>query len=107
MVRIASGSLPTTSRCLMLSVARFSFLVVLLACFPDTVRCQTPTDPADARPLPATPPLTADAYVPVTAAQRVDWIVDGTVGRQSLTIVGPLATAWQTGFNTPEEWGRG
>ena len=51
--------------------------------------------------------LTADKYVPITTEQRVDWIVDGVVGRQSLTIVGPLATAWQTAFNTPEEWGRG
>ena len=39
--------------------------------------------------------------------QRIDWIVDGTVGRRSLTVVGPLATVWQTGFNSPEEWGRG
>jgi hypothetical protein len=59
--------------------------------------CQS-TDPA---------PVTAEAYVPITPAQRVDWIVDGTIGKRSLTLVGPLATAWQTAFNTPEEWGRG
>lgn len=53
------------------------------------------------------PPLTAEAYVPVTTPQRADWIVDGAIGRKSLFVVGPLATAWQTGFNTPEEWGRG
>jgi len=53
------------------------------------------------------PPVTAETYVPVTPAQRVDWIVDGTIGKRSLTVVGPLATAWQTAFNTPEEWGRG
>jgi hypothetical protein len=51
--------------------------------------------------------VTADAYIPITSAERVDWIVDGTIGRRSLTIVGPLAVAWQTAFNTPEEWGRG
>jgi len=45
--------------------------------------------------------------VPITSAQRVDWAVDGTIGTRSLTVVGPLATAWQTAFNTPEEWGRG
>ena len=39
--------------------------------------------------------------------QRIDWTVDGTIGKRSLTVVGPLATMWQTGFNTPEEWGRG
>src|SRR6476646_3180614 len=53
------------------------------------------------------PPLTAGTYAPISTAQRVDWIVDGTIGRRSLTLVGPLATVWQTGFNTPEEWGRG
>jgi hypothetical protein len=52
-------------------------------------------------------PVTAEAYVPITPAQRVDWAVDGTIGTRSLTVVGPLATAWQTAFNTPEEWGRG
>jgi hypothetical protein len=52
------------------------------------------------------PPLTASSYVPITGAQRADWIVDGTIGRKSLFVVGPLATVWQTGFNTPEEWGR-
>jgi hypothetical protein len=51
--------------------------------------------------------VTADSYVPVTDAQRIDWIVDGTIGRKSLLVVGPLADLWQTGFNTPEEWGRG
>jgi hypothetical protein len=53
------------------------------------------------------PLLTAGTYVPITGTQRIDWIVDGTIGRRSLFVVGPLATVWQTGFNTPEEWGRG
>jgi hypothetical protein len=61
---------------------------------------------ASAQPAATAGALTADTYVPVTGTQRIDWIVDGTVGRQSLTIVGPLGTAWQTAFNTPEEWGR-
>lgn len=52
-------------------------------------------------------PIAADAYVPITAAQRVDWIVRGTIGKQSLIVVGPLATAWGTAFNTPEERGHG
>jgi hypothetical protein len=48
---------------------------------------------------------TADAYVSVSKAQRVDWIVDGTVGPRSLG-VGIVAAAWQTGFNVPQEWGQ-
>jgi hypothetical protein len=53
------------------------------------------------------PALTAATYVPITGMQRIDWIVDGTVGRKSLFVVGPLATVWQTAWNNPEEWGRG
>ena len=50
-------------------------------------------------------PLSADAYVPITGLERVHWIVDGTVGPRSLG-VGVLGGIWQTGFNTPQEWGR-
>ena len=88
-----------------------TIVLALVACSPCVALCQPTADvSADVPPAeqsPATPPLTADAYLPVTTAQRVDWIVDGTIGRRSLLIVGPLATIWQTGFNTPEEWGRG
>jgi len=83
------------------------FIALLLLCSPRVALCQPPEDADAVEQPPATPPLTADAYVPITGAQRIDWIVDGTIGRQSLTIVGPLATLWQTAFNTPEEWGRG
>ncbi len=66
--------------------------------------------PVDAEPVEqeqvATKPVTADAYVPITPGERVHWIVDGTIGTQSLFIVGPLSAAWQTAWNTPEEWGR-
>jgi len=66
--------------------------------------------PVDAEPVEqdqvATKPVTADAYVPITTGERVHWIVDGTIGPQSLFIVGPLSAAWQTAWNTPEEWGR-
>ena len=54
----------------------------------------------------APPPLTATTYAPVTAHERLDWAVDGTVGLQSLFVVGPLASALQTGFNIPSEWER-
>ncbi|HEY2908389.1 MAG TPA: hypothetical protein VGJ29_20960 [Vicinamibacterales bacterium] len=50
--------------------------------------------------------MTALNYRPASGAERRDWIVDGTVGPRSLLVVGPLATIWQTGFNTPSEWGR-
>jgi len=73
-----------------------SLAIALLVLSPRPVRCQS-----------ATEPLTADAYVPVTGAQRVEWTVVGAVGPKSLSIVGPLAAAWQTGFNQPDEWGRG
>jgi hypothetical protein len=43
---------------------------------------------------------------PMTARDRIDWIVDGTVGPKSLFVVGVIGTAWQTGWNTPDEWGR-
>jgi hypothetical protein len=52
-------------------------------------------------------PITASAYEPITGRERVEWIVVGTVGLQSLTLVGPLSAGFQTAFNTPEEWGRG
>jgi hypothetical protein len=35
----------------------------------------------------------------------VHWIVDGIVGPRSLG-VGVLASTWQTGFNSPDEWHR-
>jgi hypothetical protein len=76
----------------------FALVVALLVMAPASGVCQ-PSAPDQ--------PLTASSYVPITGAQRVDWIVDGTIGRKSLFLIGPLATVWQTGFNKPEEWGRG
>ena len=85
----------------------FFFAVALIISTPRAAFCQAAADVEAAEHTPATPPLTADAYVPISGAQRGDWIVDGTIGRRSLFAVGPLATVWQTGFNTPSEWGRG
>jgi len=51
-------------------------------------------------------PPAADAYVPITGGQRVEWVVAGTVGPRSLG-VGAFAAGWQTAWNTPEEWRRG
>ena len=79
---------------------------VVLCAWPRTALCQ-PADVGSVEQVSSATPVSADAYVPITPAQRVHWIVDGTVGPQSLFIVGPLSTAWQTAWNTPEEWGRG
>jgi hypothetical protein len=49
---------------------------------------------------------TADAYVPITASQRVEWITDGTIGLRSVLIVGVMSASFQTGLNTPSEWER-
>jgi hypothetical protein len=85
--------------------AVLGLVAVLLFSAPRAVFCQSPGGPGSAASTPS-PPASADVYVPITGAERVDWIVDGTIGRRSLTVIGPLATAWETGFNTPEEWGR-
>lgn len=88
--------------------AAASFLAVsFIALAPRPASCQPAAEIGVPGQAPATPPLTAEAYVPIAPAQRVEWIVDGTVGTRSLFVVGPLATVWQTGFDTPEEWGRG
>ncbi len=54
----------------------------------------------------AQPDVPPGAATPMTGAERVHWIVNGTVGVKSLTVVGPIGTAWQTAWNVPEEWGR-
>ena len=82
-------------------------LVIVFVALPGAALCQPAADAPAAEAIAADPPPTANAYVPITGTQRIDWIVDGAIGRRSLTIVGPLATIWQTGFNTPDEWGRG
>ena len=43
--------------------------------------------------------------MPMTARERIHFIVDGTIGPQSLG-VGVIASAWNTAWNTPEEWGQ-
>jgi hypothetical protein len=81
-------------------------LALGLCAIPSAAWCQPAVDSDIVEQASSTPP-TADTYTPITGEQRVDWIVDGTIGRRSLTIVGPLATVWLTAFNSPEEWGRG
>src|SRR5258708_7391079 len=61
------------------------------------------TDPPATATAGSQPPT--PAYTPIDARQRVNWIVSGSVGPRSLG-VGVLASVWQTGLNTPKEWGR-
>jgi hypothetical protein len=87
-----------------------ALVLVLVSTVARSAHAQPPTSTESTVEPVATPavsqaPLSAAAYVPITGPQRVDWIVGGTIGRRSLG-VGVLADAWQTGFNTPEEWGR-
>ena len=82
-------------------------LVMLLAAAPRAAAQEPPGDALVPQITQARPslPLSADAYVPITGLERVHWIVDGIVGPRSLG-VGVLGGIWQTGFNTPQEWGR-
>src|SRR5262249_24504763 len=57
--------------------------------------------PESVQSVPQAAPL-QNVYVPISPSQRVDWIVDGVVGRKSLAI-GVVAATWQTAWNTPEE----
>jgi hypothetical protein len=48
-------------------------------------------------------PLPVGADQPMTGAERVQWIVDGTIGPASLG-VGVFTAGWNTAWNVPEEW---
>src|ERR1035437_3775708 len=80
---------------------------MLLAAAPRAAAQEPPGDALVPQITQARPslPLSADAYVPITGLERVHWIVDGIVEPRSLG-VGVLGGIWQTGFNTPQEWGR-
>jgi hypothetical protein len=54
---------------------------------------------------PTADPQPPAAYTPITGAGRLHWIVNSTVGPQSLG-VGVWSATWSTAWNTPEEWGR-
>ncbi|MBZ5557089.1 MAG: hypothetical protein LAO77_07410 [Acidobacteriia bacterium] len=85
---------------------RSIFLVALVAGLSTPAAGQSAEDAASGDQPAPTAPLSASAYVPATGAQRLTWIVDGTVGPRSLFIVGPLAVGLQTAFNMPSEWER-
>src|SRR5262245_34938888 len=41
---------------------------------------------------------------PLTPLERVQWVIDGSIGFRSLVIVGPVEAGFQTVSNTPPEW---
>ena len=84
-------------------------LIVVFTLAPAWLAAQEPPSLREASTSPpSTAPaqgLSASAYVPITRAERVEWIIVGTVGVRSLG-VGVIAGAFQTGVDTPEEWQR-
>lgn len=77
--------------------------ILVLAALPRQAAAQAAASEPIEQPPAA---VTATSYVPVDPAQRMTWIIDGTIGPRSLFIVGPLATVWQTGVKMPSEWQR-
>lgn len=69
---------------------RTGAITCVIACVPARSWCQT----------------TANVYVPITPSQRVGYIVDGTIGLRSACVVGVMGAGFQTGVNTPPEWGQ-
>ncbi len=88
------------------SFIRFLLLLLLAAAVPATTRAAGGQTPAERAAAPAQPPvpMTAQSYVPATTADRVEWTVVGTVGPQSLFVVGPLSAGFHTWLNEPSEW---
>src|ERR1700733_14255484 len=55
-------------------------------------------------PFNAASSSSSDARQPITAQQRIDWVVKGTIGPEGLA--GELFWAgWDTLFNTPKKYG--
>jgi hypothetical protein len=63
---------------------------------------ETPNATGAAEQSPSASPT---PYTAITGGERIDWIVKGTIGPQSLG-VGIIAGAWDTALNSPEEWHR-
>jgi hypothetical protein len=59
---------------------------------------------ARAQTASSTPSVT-EKPTPITGVERVNWIVDGTIGPRSLG-VGVLAATWQMSWDIPKEWPR-
>ena len=61
--------------------------------------------PAFAQTTTGAPAGAADAYVPITAAGRVEWVGHSAVSLSSLAL-GAAGSAWRTAENWPTEWHR-
>jgi hypothetical protein len=61
--------------------------------------------PHEALSVPHQKVVGAPPYVPPTASDRLEYVVDGNFGARSLG-VGVLKATWDTGWNFPAEWGR-
>src|SRR5579862_3229678 len=46
----------------------------------------------------------SDAPRPITAKERIAWVVNGTIGPASL-VGGVISAGWGTAFNSPKEYG--
>jgi hypothetical protein len=51
------------------------------------------------------PPPGSSAYQPITAGERLTWMIEGVASPRSLG-VGVLTASWFTGLNAPKEWGQ-
>ena len=61
--------------------------------------------PAFAQTTTGAPAGAVDAYVPITAAGRVKWVVQSAASLSSLGL-GAVGSAWLTADNWPKEWHR-
>jgi hypothetical protein len=86
-----------------------AILVVVLSGVPARALAQDATQvspgPIDPQALAPQAPAATPTYEPIAPSGRVYWVVDGIVGFQSLG-VGLFGAAWDTAFNSPEEWGQ-
>jgi hypothetical protein len=55
-------------------------------------------------PFNAASSSSSDARQPITAQQRIDWVVKGTIGPESLA-AGLFSAGWGTEFNQPKTYG--
>ena len=65
--------------------------------WPQAARGQTADEPVVA--------TSAPPYVPISARDRLRWVVDGNLRPKSL-VAGIFVAGWETAWNLPKEWGQ-